>query len=77
MNQILGRMISAQRKRMGLTQVEMSRKIGIHRVTLAKIETGKLNTLTLGRIESLLRRSGLDWFDLAREFLKDEMEDAQ
>lgn len=73
MKEILGRMLANKRKSLKLTQEQMAKKVKVHRVTLAKIETGKMNTLTLGKIEALLRMNGLDWFDLAREFMNEEI----
>lgn len=71
----LGKMIAKKRKSLGLTQAEFSKKIKIHRVTLAKIETGKKRKMTLEMTEALLRMSGMDWFDFASEFLKQEIEE--
>ena len=53
---ILGRHIAAARKRASLTQVDLARELGIHAMTLSRIENGKLPGLTAALLVRLALR---------------------
>ena len=56
---ILGRHIAAARKRASLTQVDLARELGIHEITLSRIENGKLPGLKVALLVRLALRLNL------------------
>ena len=56
---ILGRHIAVARKRASLTQVDLARELGIHGVTLSRIENGKLPGLKVALLVRLALRLDL------------------
>lgn len=59
------------RQQLGMTQEEFSKAIKVHRVSLAKWETGKSPSFTMPQIKALqreIRKLGLDFSDLPDDF---------
>jgi transcriptional regulator with XRE-family HTH domain len=56
---ILGRHIAAARKRAMLTQVDLARELGMHEITLSRIENGKMPGLTVALLVRLALRLNL------------------
>jgi len=54
----IGPSIKELRKQKGMTQSELARAVGISRVTLSKLENGKLAGISIGAILSVLERFG-------------------
>ena len=56
----LGRQIAQHRKKLKLSQVELSRSAGISRATLVALENGRTGELGFSKITRLLRALGLE-----------------
>jgi len=56
----LGPSIRARRKQSGLTQAELARRADISRVTLSKLENGRLSGISVTVILSVLDNLGLE-----------------
>ena len=54
----IGPSIRELRKEKGMTQAELAAAVGISRVTLSKLENGKLAGISIGVILSILERLG-------------------
>ena len=54
----IGPSIRELRKEKGITQAELAAAVGISRVTLSKLENGKLAGISIGAILSILERFG-------------------
>jgi transcriptional regulator with XRE-family HTH domain len=54
----MGPSIREYRKLMGWTQAELAHMVGISRVTLSKLENGKLAGISISAIVSILERFG-------------------
>jgi transcriptional regulator with XRE-family HTH domain len=55
----IGEEIAAQRKRLKLSQAELSRKAGISRATLDALENGRAGELGFSKVAKLLAALGL------------------
>ena len=56
----IGRRIKEERKKKGLTQDELARKVGLSRQTLSKIESGHAALVSLVVFDRLLRALDMD-----------------
>ena len=56
----LGEQIAAHRKRLKLSQAELSRKAGISRATLDALENGRAGELGFSKVAKLLAALGLE-----------------
>ena len=56
----LGEQIAAQRKKLKLSQTELSRQAGISRATLDALENGRAGELGFSKIAKLLAALGLE-----------------
>ena len=56
----IGRQIAGHRKRLKLTQAELSRKAGISRATLDALENGRAGELGFSKVAKLLAALGLE-----------------
>ena len=56
----IGEQISSHRKRLKLTQAELSRKAGISRATLDALENGRSGELGFSKVARLLAALGLE-----------------
>lgn len=56
----VGQELRAARSAHGLTQVELAKRAGIGRSTIARLETGRLPELGTGALRRLLQTVGLD-----------------
>jgi transcriptional regulator with XRE-family HTH domain len=57
---VIGEQIAAHRKRLKLSQAELSRKAGISRATLDALENGRAGELGFSKVARLLAALGLE-----------------
>jgi transcriptional regulator with XRE-family HTH domain len=56
----LGAGIAARRKKLGLSQAELARKVSISRSTLDALENGRIGELGFSKISKILAALGMD-----------------
>lgn len=70
----IGPSIHSLRKQKGLTQDEFAKTVGITRVTLGKLERGRLSGISLGVILTILDQFGME-IEFARTDAMPTLED--
>lgn len=62
----VGRRIREHRDKLGISQEKLAEQLDFHRTYMGSLERGERN-LTLGSLESLAERLGVDPLDLLRD----------